>query len=196
MSFPPLFSQSFYSRFPYFPSPVPPPGFTPGDQPRNVLRFRDFHRTHFLPNRDFFRQALNPSPNGLWNIIDNSESTEWSEWTKRQGVEFVLSEEAIAMFRFSEMRREELKSSSKGQPPGSPTLSDSSSSAYVTEIPPSHTPACPFSQSDYTRLYGNNHEEIRLLESLVNFKFQTAVSDGNKDGNDVVYWPVLPLRFV
>ncbi|CAG8614633.1 2392_t:CDS:2 [Paraglomus brasilianum] len=94
------------------------------------------------------------------------------------------------------MRREELKSSSKGQAPDSPALSDSSSSAYITEPPPSHIPACPFSQSDYTRLYGTNREEIRLLESLVNFKFQTAVSDCNKDGNDVVYWPVLPLRFV
>src|SRR5215213_8882912 len=107
---------------------------------QKYLNFRNFYNTHFLANRKFFENTLNPTPSHLWNINDvieqePADSNEVKEevkehYTKEENeyhqdqdeyyqvdehyqeedkIEFVLSEEAIAMFRFSELRRLDCK---------------------------------------------------------------------------------------
>src|ERR1044072_3142873 len=60
-----------YLQF-YPPPPHPPPSHTTSQR---KLRFRDFHSAHFIQNKNFFRQALNPTtPWWLWRT-EGSEET-------------------------------------------------------------------------------------------------------------------------
>ena len=119
--------------------PQPPPNTH--TIPQKFLRFREFHKSHFIQNRIFFRHSLKPTtPWWLWKVeedesvgeevvggrYDQRQQTERYESytgydyqenyyegeeveTEDPKVEFVLSEEAIAMFRFSELRRQQRK---------------------------------------------------------------------------------------
>jgi hypothetical protein len=120
----------------YPPPSHPPPPPTLHTIPQKFLRFREFHNTHFIQNRLFFQHSFNPTtPWWLWKVEGEEgvgeEAVEGGYYQQQQAenytdygyqekyyegeetedpkVEFVLSEEAIAMFRFSELRRQQRK---------------------------------------------------------------------------------------
>lgn len=120
---PPNYYLQFY---PPPPHPPPPPAFQTTTQ--KFLRFHDFHHTHFIQNRNFFHALNSTTPWWSWKVgveegsryqqqqpkeYENyeyqEEYYEEREEEKTEGVEFVLSEEAIAMFRFSELRKQQRK---------------------------------------------------------------------------------------
>ncbi|POG69637.1 hypothetical protein GLOIN_2v1624649 [Rhizophagus irregularis DAOM 181602=DAOM 197198] len=123
---PPNYYLQFY---PPPPHPPPPPAFQTTTQ--KFLRFHDFHHTHFIQNRNFFHALNSTTPWWSWKVEEEGveegsryqqqqpeeyenyeyqeEYYEEREEEKAEGVEFVLSEEAIAMFRFSELRKQQRK---------------------------------------------------------------------------------------
>ncbi|RIA97721.1 hypothetical protein C1645_801672 [Glomus cerebriforme] len=218
---------NYYLQF-YSPPPHPQPLPTFHTTPQKFLRFHKFHHTHFIQNRNFFQNALNPTaPWWLWKVEgkenvgeeviegrDYQQQTEEYENYEYQGeqyeeekaeeepkVEFVLSEEAIAMFRFSELRRKQLaeeiaKTNKDSQ---SQSSSKSPTDNYLdTEPDPSLIPSFHNQPSmESKKLYGNSCTIINTLEAEVNSTFVQSFNVPNKTtNNEVVYWPVLPLRFV
>ncbi|CAG8433543.1 6735_t:CDS:2 [Ambispora gerdemannii] len=210
---------------------------------QRYLRFRNFHAAHFSrPRQEFFLHALNPTspPWTLWNINrdeeweqegeqeiaddvyyeEGHENNGWKEEEEEENVEFVLSEEAIAMFRFSELRKLELekeyskieKVSIKNQNNSQIKEISSEEEICIEEPHPSYIRPTPFSREQMRELYGEDgYQSIECLEAAVNATFEQSFLKHNSqkstvDNNNniikeeeemnVVYWPVLPLRFV
>ncbi|CAG8741832.1 17272_t:CDS:2 [Cetraspora pellucida] len=177
----------------YQPPHIHPP-FSPIDtysSPRNILRFSDFHARHFT-QKNFFLHALNPNPWPLWGTTEGSENGE-----QRPG------EEAISMFRFSELRKQQLAEaspSSASQNKSSEKFNDSSTSMYLTSEPdPSLISPTNLTTIELQQLYGDSYPNITILEAAVNSAYVQSCKidkdhdDGNR--NEIVYWPVVPLRF-
>ncbi|CAG8441906.1 6489_t:CDS:2 [Ambispora leptoticha] len=229
-----------------YPRPPPPQNFfqvpnASTETPQRYLQFRNFHAAHFSrPHQEFFLRALNPisPPWTLWNINgdegweqeevtgdvyyeEGPEHDCWEEQEEEDGkenVEFVLSEEAIAMFRFSELRKLELEKEYSKIEENKKNNQDKEISYEEEEIcmeepHPSYIRPTPFSCEQMRELYGENrHRSIECLEAAVNATFEQSflkrINDSRKsivDDNhsikeeeemDVVYWPILPLRFV
>ncbi|GBC04891.1 hypothetical protein RclHR1_05930001 [Rhizophagus clarus] len=236
---PPNYYLHFY---PPPPHPSPPPSLNTTTQ--KFLRFRDFYRTHFIQNRNFFHHALNsPTPWWSWKIEEGVEERshqlqpeeyenyEYQEEyceeqeVKTEEIEFVLSEEAIAMFRFSELRRQQLaeeiskandnnngnnnnKNNNDDNNINSNLQNEASSQSPIndnyldTEPDPSLIPSFHNKPSvESQELYGSSCTIINTLEAAVNSTFVRSFNVSNKTTNNsqdevVVYWPVLPLRFV
>ncbi|CAB4374246.1 unnamed protein product [Rhizophagus irregularis] len=233
---PPNYYLQFY---PPPPHPPPPPAFQTTTQ--KFLRFHDFHHTHFIQNRNFFHALNSTTPWWSWKVEEEGveegsiyqqqqpeeyenyeykeEYYEEREEEKAEGVEFVLSEEAIAMFRFSELRKQQLaeeisKSKKKNNNNDNNDNNDNDdnlqSQASSTDdnyldtepdpsiIPSFHNQPCVESKE----LYGDSCTIINTLEAAVNSTFVQSFNVSNKATNnsrrdeEVVYWPVLPLRFV
>ncbi|CAB4409829.1 unnamed protein product [Rhizophagus irregularis] len=233
---PPNYYLQFY---PPPPHPPPPPAFQTTTQ--KFLRFHDFHHTHFIQNRNFFHALNSTTPWWSWKVEEEGveegsryqqqqpkeyenyeyqeEYYEEREEEKTEGVEFVLSEEAIAMFRFSELRKQQLaeeisKSKKKKNNNDNNDNNDNDdnlqSQASSTDdnyldtepdpsiIPSFHNQPCVESKE----LYGDSCTIINTLEAAVNSTFVQSFNVSNKATNnsrrdeEVVYWPVLPLRFV
>ncbi|CAB4410559.1 unnamed protein product [Rhizophagus irregularis] len=211
---PPNYYLQFY---PPPPHPPPPPAFQTTTQ--KFLRFHDFHHTHFIQNRNFFHALNSTTPWWSWKVEEEGveegsryqqqqpkeyenyeyqeEYYEEREEEKTEGVEFVLSEEAIAMFRFSELRKQQLAEEISNQ------ASSTDDNYLDTEpdpsiIPSFHNQPCVESKE----LYGDSCTIINTLEAAVNSTFVQSFNVSNKATNnsrrdeEVVYWPVLPLRFV
>jgi hypothetical protein len=106
------------------PFPLPSVDFIAEVQahPHQTLRFRDFHRKHFRPPEhiQFFRHALRPGAlplpqftfdetqdtgycAGIQGNVHDVETEEGEENEGEEGIEFVLSQGAIDMFRHSEL---------------------------------------------------------------------------------------------
>ncbi|CAG8452915.1 9743_t:CDS:2 [Rhizophagus irregularis] len=203
---PPNYYLQFY---PPPPHPPPPPAFQTTTQ--KFLRFHDFHHTHFIQNRNFFHALNSTTPWWSWKVEEEGveegsryqqqqpeeyenyeyqeEYYEEREEEKAEGVEFVLSEEAIAMFRFSELRKQQPSSTDDNYLDTEPDPSI---------IPSFHNQPCVESKE----LYGDSCTIINTLEAAVNSTFVQSFNVSNKATNnsrrdeEVVYWPVLPLRFV
>ncbi|RGB33155.1 hypothetical protein C1646_705089 [Rhizophagus diaphanus] len=262
---PPNYYLQFY---PPPPHPPPPPAFQTTTQ--KFLRFHDFHHTHFIQNRNFFHALNSTTPWWSWKVEEEGveegsryqqqqpeeygnyeyqeEYYEEREEEKTEKVEFVLSEEAIAMFRFSELRKQQRKLFDFGSPlieqvshiiilifnlkkkifflqvaeeisksknnnnnndnndinDNNDNLQSQSDDNYLdTEpdpsiIPSFHNQPCMESKE----LYGDSCTIINTLEAAVNSTFVQSFNVSNKATNnsrrdeEVVYWPVLPLRFV
>ncbi|CAG8818479.1 38347_t:CDS:2 [Gigaspora margarita] len=132
---------------------------------------------------------------------------EWNEEEEEEKVEFVLSEEAISMFRFSELRKQQLadaNSSSTSQIQSSEQSDDLSTTIYLTSEPdPSLISPTNLTAVELQQLYGDSYQSIAILEAAVNSIYiQSCEVDKNHDDNinenpsEIVYWPVVPLRFV
>jgi hypothetical protein len=255
---------NYYLQF-YPPPPHPPPPPTLHNTTQKFLRFHDFHHAHFIQNRYFFQHALNSiTPWWSWKIEEGVEegrsyqqqqpeeyeNYEYQEEYYEEGeeeetekIKFVLSEEAIAMFRFSELRRqqrklidfdsplnrtcisqnyininikffflkvvEEIQKANNNNDNKNNNLQQSQVSSqsptednYLdTEPDPSIIPSFHNQPSvESKELYGNSCTIINTLEAAVNSTFVQSFNVTNKTTNnsqdEVVYWPVLPLRFV
>ncbi|CAG8489594.1 9053_t:CDS:2 [Acaulospora colombiana] len=217
--------------YPPPPHPPPPKDLSSSPDPRRSLQFREFHKKHFVNNREFFQFALNPKPfnsqrtdcagafdwnqNGYgWNEYEGyygeegneewiGEEGEYDEWDgevwKEEGeneeegkVEFVLSDEMIAMFRFSELRR--LKQKSSLEKKSSSGNRSSTSPSYATCEPDPSILSSSLSATEAQELYGDSYPTIKTLEAALNDSFVRSCDTGGEES--VVYWPVLPMRFV
>ncbi|CAG8468782.1 16484_t:CDS:2 [Funneliformis caledonium] len=118
------------------------------------------------------------------------------EESEEPKIEFVLSEEAKAMFRFSELRRQRL---AKEKAVDDDKDSNSSSNNDFIDLNPWPDPTLIPSfhhqpSIESKEFYGDSYTLINTLEAAVNSKFAQSFDKSNQD--DVVYWPVLPLRYV
>ncbi|CAG8611455.1 1798_t:CDS:2 [Acaulospora morrowiae] len=119
---------------------------------------------------------------------------EWNE-EEEEKVELVLSDEMIAMFRFSEMRRlkkegassegEDKLPSEKNRPP---------TPSYATSEPDPSILTSNLTTAEALELYGKSYPTIQTLEATLNDFFQRSCH--KKEEESVVYWPVLPMRFI
>ncbi|CAB5191420.1 unnamed protein product [Rhizophagus irregularis] len=215
---PPNYYLQFY---PPPPHPPPPPAFQTTTQ--KFLRFHDFHHTHFIQNRNFFHALNSTTPWWSWKVEEEGveegsryqqqqpeeyenyeyqeEYYEEREEEKAEGVEFVLSEEAIAMFRFSELRKQQLaeeisKSKKKNNNNDNNDNNDNDdnlqSQASSTDdnyldtepdpsiIPSFHNQPCVESKE----LYGDSCTIINTLEAAVNSTFVQSFNVSNKATNN------------
>ncbi|RHZ45391.1 hypothetical protein Glove_680g22 [Diversispora epigaea] len=118
---------------------------------------------------------------------------------KEEKMQFVLSDEAIAMFRFSELRRLKLKENGKIENSSSP------STTYVTSEPnPAELQPPNLSAKEAREFYGDSYSTIKVMEATLNNIYiksyeikrdQNNNIENNEEENVVVYWPVLPLKF-
>nr|CAG8584169.1 13724_t:CDS:2 [Entrophospora candida] len=114
-------------------------------------------------------------------------------------IEFVLSEEAIAMFRFSELRRLDLENATKSNSETASTsnylvANDDSSQIIYSTSEPDPSLISTINTSDIRKLYGDSYNTILILEGIVNNDFVQSFQT-HDDNHEVVYWPVIPLRF-
>ncbi|CAG8676736.1 15637_t:CDS:2, partial [Cetraspora pellucida] len=186
----------------YQPPHIHPPS-SPIDtysSPRNILRFRDFHARHFT-QKNFFLHALNPNPWPLWGTTEGSENGEQRP-----------DEEAISMFRFSELRKQqrnffrnllyigslavydkiyykvvaETNPSSASQSQSSEKFNDSSTPMYLTSEPdPSLISPTNLTTVELQQLYGDSYPTITILEAAVNSAYVQSckIDKDHDDGN-------------
>ncbi|CAG8560143.1 941_t:CDS:2 [Diversispora eburnea] len=132
------------------------------------------------------------------DYVDYEENKE-----NEEKMQFVLSDEAIAMFRFSELRILKLKENEEN---GKVEYSSSSpSTTYVTSEPnPAELQPSNLSAKEAREFYGDSYSTIKVMEATLNNIYvksyeikqdQNNDNENNEEENMVVYWPVLPLKF-
>ncbi|KAG9287736.1 hypothetical protein G9A89_004139 [Geosiphon pyriformis] len=182
-------------------------------KPQKYLRFRNFHTTHFSPHRQFFLQALDPNPQSLWSVPGLKVETgkEWKEGYGGRGsystfykegniaceneevaqgeegdsenLEFVLNEETIAMFRFSEIRKLEREKAALAAAQISEKNQITSSTFpldYQEVYEPSPEHVAPRSQTmiQMKEMYGESgSRNIIHLEAAVNAMFRQSLKN-------------------
>ncbi|CAI2178338.1 4528_t:CDS:2 [Funneliformis geosporum] len=129
--------------------------------------------------------------------LDHCYEEEEPEELEKPIIEFVLSEEAKAMFRFSELRRQRL-AEAKAKADDDQDSNSSSNNDLIDSSPwpdPTLIPSFHHQPSiESKEFYGDSYTLINTLEAAVNSTFAQSFDKSNQD--DVVYWPVLPLRYV